>query len=176
MQEHEAIMTEVLARDLREVVETVWTVTLGFEVLDPLGSLPPPPESTWCGCIHIGGAWDGLVKLSMSEALTRRAAAAMFGAPAESLSREELVDALGEITNMTGGNVKALLPGPSKLSLPSVVPGADFSVVSPGGVVLREVAFQTGGSHIRVQVVEALQRPDARQPAALLHDEPGSRP
>jgi chemotaxis protein CheX len=157
-------MTEVLARDLREVVETVWTVTLGFEVLDPLGSLPPPPESTWCGCIHVGGTWDGLVKLSMSEALARRAASAMFGAPAESLTREELIDALGEITNMTGGSVKALLPGPSKLSLPSVVTGTEYSVVSPGGVVLREVAFQTGGSQIRVQVVEARRRPEPMQP------------
>lgn len=152
-------MTEVLARDLREVVETVWTVTLGFEVLDPLGSLPPPPEQTWCGCIQVDGAWDGLVKLSMSEGLTRRAAAAMFGTPAESLSLDDLTDALGEITNMTGGNVKALLPGPSRLSLPSVVNGADFSISSPGGTVLREVAFQTGGSQIRVQVVEARRRP-----------------
>jgi chemotaxis protein CheX len=151
-------MIEVLARDLREVVETVWTVTLGFEVLDPAGSLPPPPEATWCGCIQVAGAWSGLVKLSMNEALTRKAAAAMFGAPPESLSVDDLTDALGEITNMTGGSVKALLPGPSQLSLPSVVTGADFSVNSPGGVVVREVAFQTGGSQIRVQVVEARQR------------------
>jgi chemotaxis protein CheX len=152
-------MIELLAEDLREVVETVWTVTLGFEVLGPAGSLPPPPECTWCGCIQVAGAWSGLVKLSMGEALARKAAAAMFGAPADTLSTDDLTDALGEITNMTGGSVKALLPGPSQLSLPSVVTGDDFSVSSPGGVILREVAFQTSGSQIRVQVIEGRARP-----------------
>jgi len=147
-------MNELLAKDLRDVVETVWTATLGFEMLDPLGSLAPPPEATWCGCIQIGGAWNGLVKVSISEALARRAAATMFDSPAESLSDADVTDALGEITNMTGGSVKALLPGPSQLSLPSVITGVDFSVISPGGTLIREVAFQTSGSQIRVQVVE----------------------
>lgn len=147
-------MTEVLARDLLEVVESVWTLTLGFEALLPLGSRPPPAQSTWCGCIRVGGAWNGLVKLSMSEALTRRAAAVMFGAPAEGLTHAELTDALAEITNMTGGNVKALLPGPSRLSLPHVVTDAYFSIIAPGGVLLREVVFQSHASQIRVQVIE----------------------
>ena len=84
----------------------------------------------------------------------RRAAAAMFAAPAESLFYTDLVDALGELTNMTGGNVKALLPGPSRLSLAYVATNAHFSVIAPGGVVLREVAFQSVASQIRVQVVE----------------------
>ena len=147
-------MTEVLASDLLEVVESVWTLTLGFEASSSLGSRPPPPQSTWCGCIRVGGAWNGLVKLSMSEALTRRAAAAMFGAPAEGLTHVDLTDALGEITNMTGGNVKALLPGPSRLSLPHVITDAYFSIIAPGGVLLREVAFQSHASPIRVQVIE----------------------
>lgn len=151
-------MTQVSAKDLREVVETVWCVTLGFEVLDPWGSLPPPAEQSWCGCIHVAGAWSGMIKVNMSEALTRRAAAAMFGAPGETLSGVDLSDALGEITNMAGGNVKTLLPGPSHLSLPSVVTGADFSVITPGGVLLCEIAFQSGGSQIRVQVVEVQPR------------------
>jgi chemotaxis protein CheX len=150
-------MTEILARDLREVVETVWTITLGFDVLDPLGSLPPPPEHTWCGCVQVNGAWSGMVKVCMSEQLTRRAAAAMFGAAPEALCTDDLTDALGEITNMTGGNVKALLPGPSQLSLPSVVLGTD-SDSARGRSLLREVAFQTGGSHILVQVFEGARR------------------
>lgn len=147
-------MTEVLAQDLREVVESVWTLTLGFEGLLPLSSQPPPAQSTWCGCIRVGGAWNGLVKLSMSESLTRRATAAMFGASPEALTEADLRDALGEITNMVGGNVKALLPGPSRLSLPHVVTDAYFSIIAPGGELLREVAFQSHASQIRVQVIE----------------------
>jgi chemotaxis protein CheX len=149
--------TEVSARDLHEVVETIWTVTLGLEVMGPLGSVPPPPEETWCGVINVAGAWSGLVKVSMSEALTRRAASAMFAAHESDLSIEELTDALGEITNMTGGSVKALLPGPSSLSLPSVVSGSRLAVGTPGGVLIREIAFQCEGSQICVQVLEGRQ-------------------
>jgi chemotaxis protein CheX len=160
-------MIDVLAKDLLEVVESVWTLTLGFEASLPLGSRPPPAQSTWCGCIRVGGAWNGLVKVSMSEALTRRAAAAMLGAPAEALSYADLTDALGEITNMTGGNVKALLPGPSRLSLPHVVTDAYFSIIAPGGVLLSEVAFQCHASQIRVQVIEL--------PPPLGHSNSGTR-
>jgi len=165
-------MTRLIARDLREVVEVVWTVTLGFEVLDAVGSLPPPAASTWCGCVRVVGGWSGLVKLSMAEVLARQAAAVMFGAPPESLSNDDLIDALGELTNVTGGNVKALLPGPSQLSLPSVVAGADLAHVAPGESVLCEVAFQTGGSQIRAQVVEgpgAANWSDASSPRTGLY-------
>ena len=43
---------------------------------------------------------------------------------------------IGEIANMVGGNVKSMLPGPSVLSLPSVVQG-QLSV--PGAQVVRQV-------------------------------------
>jgi chemotaxis protein CheX len=147
-------MTELLASDLRQVVEAVWTLTLGFEVQDLADSLPPQQASGWRGSVRIAGAWRGIVKLSLSEALTRRAAAAMFGAPAESLSREDLADALAEITNMTGGNIKALLPGPSRLSLPAVECSAGLSLVPAGSLLLGEVALQSAGSEIRVLVSE----------------------
>ena len=152
--EPELRMAEISVKDLLDVVESVWTLTLGFEALTRISPRSAPAQSTWCGCVRVTGAWNGLVKLSTSEALMRRAAAAMFAAPAESLFYTDLVDALGELTNMTGGNVKALLPGPSRLSLAYVATNAHFSVIAPGGVVLREVAFQSVASQIRVQVVE----------------------
>jgi hypothetical protein len=36
------------------------------------------------------------------------------------LDDEEIADALGELANVVGGNVKAVLPGPSTLGLPEV--------------------------------------------------------
>lgn len=154
-------MTELSDSDLRELVEAVWTVTLGFDVLDPVGSIPPPPEQTVCGCVHVSGAWNGLVTVRVSEVLARNVAATMFETEVAALTDEELHDALGEIANMTGGTVKALLPGPSKLSLPTVVAGAQFSFNSPGGVLLREVSFRIKASRVCVQVIEARQRAEA---------------
>ena len=36
------------------------------------------------------------------------------------LDEEDVADALGELANVVGGNVKAVLPGPSVLGLPEV--------------------------------------------------------
>jgi len=36
---------------------------------------------------------------------------------------EDVADAVGELVNMIGGNVKSLMPGPSVLSLPVVAAG-----------------------------------------------------
>ncbi len=148
-------MTQVSNSDLRDLVESVWSVQLGFEVLDAAGSIPPPPEQTLCGCVHISGAWNGLVTVRASEALSRKVAASMFDMAGEELSIDELHDALGEIANMTGGSVKALLPGPSQLSLPSVVSGSSFAFNSPGTRLVNELTFQCHGSFVSVQVFEA---------------------
>lgn len=147
-------MTQLQDRDVREVIETIWSVTLGLELHGPAGSIPPSPHEVLCGCIHISGAWSGTITVTMGERLARRAAAAMFEQPADSLGQAELHDAIGEITNMTGGSVKALLPGPSQLSLPSVVSGVELSISTPGAVITSDVTFQVRGAQIRVQVLE----------------------
>jgi chemotaxis protein CheX len=147
-------MTESFDRDLRGLVETIWSVTLGLELSGAAGSIAPPSEQTVYGCINISGAWLGLVTLSLSENLARRVAGQMFDAPGESLTTEDLHDALGEIANMTGGAVKGLLPGPNQLSLPSVLSGSNVSLSTPGGVVVSEVRLQCAGSRVVVQVIE----------------------
>jgi len=40
--------------------------------------------------------------------------------PAEEVTSDEIGDALGELANVLGGNVKAMLPAPSTMSLPTV--------------------------------------------------------
>lgn len=141
--------------DLREVIETVWVAAVGLDVLGPEGSIPPPPLGSFCGSVQITGAYRGAVTVSLSERLARRAAGAMFDTAPESISPEDLKDALGEIANMTGGNVKALLPGPSQLSLPQVVSGTAYTVSTPGSMIVQEVAFQVMGEQILVHLLEA---------------------
>ena len=54
---------------------------------------------------------------------------ALLREPADAVvSHEDVVDAFGEIANVVGGNVKALLPELATLSLPEVVAGADVGV------------------------------------------------
>ena len=60
---------------------------------------------------------------------------------------------IGELANMAGGNVKALLEGDSTLSLPTVVRGVDFNVVVPGTHLSRSVAYECEGSVFEVRVL-----------------------
>lgn len=68
--------------------------------------------------ITISGGWKGSITISSSDELSRRIAAAMFRKDDRSVDSRDITDALTELTNIIAGNIKAILPGPSQLSLP----------------------------------------------------------
>lgn len=78
------------------------------------------------GCIQISGAWQGAVVLQTTDGFARNAASRMLCIEMEELTSADIQDAMAELTNMIGGNIKSQVPGPSFLSLPSVTTGADF--------------------------------------------------
>ena len=63
----------------------------------------------------------------------------------------EVVDALGELTNMIGGNVKSLLPAPSQLSLPMVSESV-WPTTVPGSVAVCRIAFTVGTDVAHISV------------------------
>ena len=76
----------------------------------------------------------------------------MFGMEPDEVSADEVADAVGELTNMVGGNIKSLLPEPSLLSLPTVSRGAPVRVRVPGGGTRSEVSLISGDEIIVVHV------------------------
>jgi chemotaxis protein CheX len=55
-----------------------------------------------------------------SDELAARIASGMFGAEAGELSDEEILDAMGELVNIIGGNAKGIIDCECRLSLPCV--------------------------------------------------------
>ena len=101
-----------------EIAEQAWSALVGEEEF--LVPLPAPlPAGTLSSWVTITGPWNGVVVVTCgtdtADELTR--ALLREHAPAE-LEAEDVEDALGEIANVVGGNVKAVLPGPSALGLP----------------------------------------------------------
>ena len=81
-----------------------------------------------------------------SRPAVRAAAARMFSVPEAELTNEDLRDALGELTNMVGGNVKTLLPGSEFISLPTVIEGSNYGVARlDSDVVAQTEASYEGG-------------------------------
>lgn len=120
-----------LADDVHDVTIEVWRSLLGDEV--PLVPRPVPvgtpldAAGLWSASVTVSGGWTGLVTVEMAEDVARGLTRGMLGLPSETPAAEigdgDVADAVGELANMVGGNVKSLMPGPSDLSLPSVAAG-----------------------------------------------------
>ncbi|MBY0489620.1 MAG: chemotaxis protein CheX [Gemmatimonadaceae bacterium] len=140
------------------IVASVWESMLGMVVepddtIQPLGH-DPVSEHTYAGVVQIGGAWDGAVAVQCSDRMARHAAQHMFSLEHGDVSVADLQDALGELTNMTGGNIKALLPEPCRLGLPVVVEGADYRLRLPGASVVRRATYRADGELVVVTMLE----------------------
>lgn len=110
--------------DLAAIAEQVWASYLDPEELAPF--LPFPAASNIVevsASVSVTGAWRGHVVLTCSALVAKNASAALLGLEPEDVTADDIVDSLGELANIIGGNVKSLLPEPSALSLPHVLVG-----------------------------------------------------
>jgi hypothetical protein len=134
------------------IAEEAWTALIGDdEVLVPLpGELPADALSGW---VQMTGPWTGLVAVTTGRSTAEEIAACMLKEHAPPiLDDEDVADALGELANVVGGNIKALLPPPSALSLPKV--GATPAVPNPADVCRVDVLWR--GQPLTISVQGAL--------------------
>lgn len=83
------------------------------------------PEPTLIDEVHawvdVHGPMEGRVLLSTEEPTAQRITRSLLAMGAdEAVGDADLADALGEVANVVGGNLKALLVDPGALSLPEV--------------------------------------------------------
>lgn len=113
-------------------------------------------ENTLIGCVHITGGWSGTVALQCPIPLARRAASIMFSKAENDIDMSDIKDALGEVTNMTGGNIKAMFTGQCYLSLPTVAV-TDFDLHHLGAQLLTTISFACEN---RVFIVTLVKKAD----------------
>jgi chemotaxis protein CheX len=115
------VITELLDDDtVQSIAQEAWSALVGDdEFLVPLpGGLPDDALSSW---VEIVGPWTGAVVLTCGRSTAEQLARCLLKEHAPPvLDHEDVEDALGELANVVGGNVKAVLPGPSVLGLPEV--------------------------------------------------------
>jgi chemotaxis protein CheX len=147
---------ELLNEEIVGIATSVWRSVLDLDIKSyPTAAVKPLPHGVaFIGSVQIRGAWEGSVLVSASGDLVRKAAAIMFGRDESAIASEEMCDALAELTNMVGGNLKALLPAPCKLSLPTVVEGIEPRVSITGNEIVRHVDFTSGGEPFAVSLLK----------------------
>ena len=119
--------------DVHAIVEQVWSSFLGDEEpLLPCFAGPSdadatdaafPADDVWSAAVSVHGGWTGTVTVELSSSVAHSLTRLMLAMEDEPLDDAEVADAVGELVNMIGGNVKSLMPGPSALTLPVVAAG-----------------------------------------------------
>jgi len=144
----------MLNDELAVVIETVWSEVLRATVRRLESEEPSSvrPVSVTAR-IRVSGPSPHLIYLCCSEPLARKLAAFMFKVDAGEASDADVSDAVGEMVNMVGGNVKCVFEGPSVLSLPEVELGGPCGGPAwsfPGAI--GEVRFDDGGEPLLLAV------------------------
>jgi chemotaxis protein CheX len=127
--------------ELAQIVESVFKTMMGLEVSecnDPWS----PSQDRLTATIHLAGDWPGVLALECGH---RQACA--FAARFLSMEKPKMVDdivrdVLGELANMIGGNLKCVLAGGLRLSMPSVVDGADHNLRVCRAGIRERLVFQ----------------------------------
>ena len=149
--------------DLIGMNEQIWTFMLGLPI--SASEFPEIPTQHGCSigaCVLLVGAWQGAVRLDCTTSLAQRAAAALVGKPSQDLSPDEVRDTVGELANMMAGSVKALLPQPTHISLPSVADGNDYELSVRRGRLLLQCPFSCEGEPLLVSLIERDPEAEAR--------------
>lgn len=139
------------AQDLTAIAELVWSSYVDGEIVqDAAGE---PLESAFIASVAIGGEWNGHVLIGTNAKAASDIAAAMFAMEPDEVSDAEIGDALGEVANIIGGNVKALVPEPSVLSLPQVALETR-ALFMPGAALKSSVDLRWNDHPVHISVWE----------------------
>src|SRR3546814_5623621 len=106
--------------DITQRVVDIWSSWLQMSAA-PVPPVSRPDEVRLTGFVQISGDWEGTVTVDCPLPLAASATAMMFGMEVDEVSKADIDDAIGEITNMTGGGIKSMLEGSCSLSLPTVI-------------------------------------------------------
>lgn len=104
-------MSQIISNVFDEMLQMPTTPVVANEDMD---------QHRVVAAIRISGCTEELVVVEAPAATARLIGEIMFAADPGTLAGEEVRDAVGEVVNMIGGNVKGTYDGDSQLSLPCV--------------------------------------------------------
>jgi len=173
--EHEQLVEEIRIAT-REVFETMLSLPLaeGEPSIEPNG---PAPCDGVVALIGMTGAWTGTGIISCPAVLACKFAGQFLMGAYDSVS-DDVLDAVGELTNMIIGGIKTRMEeklGPMALSVPTVIYGRNFTTRSLARHRWTVVRFDCEGNHLCVQlcVTQAAAGSSPRIPVGVALHESG---
>ncbi|BDC51781.1 hypothetical protein F183_A40960 [Bryobacterales bacterium F-183] len=136
-----------------QMFEDVFRLMLKLEV----NTLPDSTElipSQVTSAVYFAGAWNGATLLECSMPLALEFTRRLMPDCNPQGFDDDVQDAMGELANIVGGNLKPLLPDGVALSMPSVVQGTNYSMRLCGNHSHIRLPFVCDEGRFTITIIE----------------------
>jgi chemotaxis protein CheX len=116
----------------------------------------PVPDPIVTSAVYFAGSWKGAALLECNLELAKLFTARLMPGCQPTSFDDDVRDCIGELANMIGGNLKALLPDHVELSIPSVIEGRNYSVRLCGNNAFLRLPFACEAGTFVVIIVEVV--------------------
>ena len=150
-------LTQTYEAETQQIVVDVFTSMLKMDV--ERVALPGDNHNSpvLTAAVHFVGSWKGALRIECTPEQTFEYTRRLLGVDLPTEVNEDVCDAFGELANMIGGNLKAVLPPVVQLSMPSVVKGVDYAMRICHAVPACKLAFQSELGAFQVTLVEFVE-------------------
>ncbi|MGA9671103.1 MAG: chemotaxis protein CheX [Terracidiphilus sp.] len=136
-----------------EIVESIFSTMLEIDV-SPSNSPHSTGGERMTSTVYLEGDWNGAVSLECNRSQACQFAGRFLATDPPAAVDDDVKDALGELVNMIGGNIKSILAQETRLSMPSVIDGHDYELRICGSQSRDVSAFQFFGGTFWVTVLD----------------------
>lgn len=144
---------EAYDTEVNRIVEDVLLTMTDYPVAAACTEYFEQSDRATCA-VFFTGEWAGAVLIECPMGMALEFTARLMRIPKPVQFDDDVFDALGELANMIGGNLKSVLPRGVNLSMPSVVEGPKYSMRVCGGHQYKRMAFAGPNGAFWVTLVE----------------------
>jgi chemotaxis protein CheX len=141
-------------------VKSVFTTMLDIQV-SVAESAGSPAGDHLTAAVYFEGEWQGAVLLECTREQASLFAGSLLGIDPPEEFNDDVRDALGELANMIGGNIKSVLAPEDRLSMPSVIHGSNYEICICGSEVNMRVGFEFDGGLFWITILGKAKRKKA---------------
>ena len=144
-----------LKQQIMETTIEIFTTMVMMEVepteLDgEIGSL----KNSITGLIGLAGTHKGILAIHLPNNVAQDITSSFLGMEVDEIN-EDVEDAVGELANMLGGNVKSILTDSGRaidLSLPSTISGSEYDFQTIKDAEIVQLGFKTNSGQFRIEL------------------------
>ena len=145
------MVTEVSVEIVTQIVESIFITMMDLEV-SASETLCIPAGDRVTSSVYLEGDWNGAVSIECNRQQACLFAGRLLAMDPPATVDDDVRDALGELANMIGGNLKSSMDANARLSMPSVIVGGDYELRICGSETQNRLAFQLDGGNFWVTV------------------------